>query len=197
MEPSKIAEESAKGSFYLMSGTAASTIIGAVASIVVARLLGPSGYGLYSLAFVLPALFVSFADLGVSSALTRFAANLRSQGRYLRLASMIGSAIFLNLAVSSMAFLLMFEFAGPLAAFVLQRQDMKELLAVASFLVVFQGIFNLSYNTLIGLDRTEQSALTMVVPDAVLTTHICHGSIRLQDTDNEFLDAGVHSSSNE
>ena len=32
--------------------------------------------------------------------------------------------------------------------------------------------------------------------DAVLTTHICHGSIRLQDTDNEFLDAVVHSSSN-
>jgi hypothetical protein len=31
----------------------------------------------------------------------------------------------------------------------------------------------------------------------VLSTHICHGSIRLQDTNNEFLDAGVHSSSNE
>jgi len=31
----------------------------------------------------------------------------------------------------------------------------------------------------------------------VQTTHICHGSIRLQDTDSEFLDAGVHSSSNE
>ena len=32
---------------------------------------------------------------------------------------------------------------------------------------------------------------------AVLTTHICHGSIRLQDRDNGFLDAGVHSSNSE
>lgn len=32
-------------------------------------------------------------------------------------------------------------------------------------------------------------------PPTVLTTHICHGSIRLQDRDNEYLDAAFHSSS--
>jgi hypothetical protein len=32
---------------------------------------------------------------------------------------------------------------------------------------------------------------------SVLTTHVCHGSIRPQDTDNESLDPAVHSSSNE
>jgi hypothetical protein len=62
MELSEIAEESARGSVSFVIGTAASTVIGAVASILIARLLEPSGYGLYSLAFVLPALFLAFAD---------------------------------------------------------------------------------------------------------------------------------------
>jgi len=167
MELSKIAEESVRGSFFLVIGTAASTVIGAVASILVARLLGPSGYGQYSLAFVLPSLFVSFADFGLGAALTRYSASLRSQGRNLRLASMMGSAVFFNVVVSSIAFLLMFEFAGPLAATVLQRQNMKELVAVASIAIVFQGLVNISSSAFVGLDRMDQSALTTVVPDSV------------------------------
>ena len=39
-----------------MAGTFASTVIGAILVIIIARLLGPAGYGLYSLSFVLPAL---------------------------------------------------------------------------------------------------------------------------------------------
>jgi O-antigen/teichoic acid export membrane protein len=167
VELAKIAEESARGSLSLMTGAAASTAIGAVASILVARLLEPSGYGLYSLAFVLPVLFVSVADLGISPALTRFAASLRSQGGYLRLASMIGSAIFMNVTISSAAFLLLFGFAGPLATLVINRENMKDLIMAASLIIIFQGVFNLSYNTLIGLDRADQSALTIVVPDIV------------------------------
>jgi signal-transduction protein with cAMP-binding, CBS, and nucleotidyltransferase domain len=38
----------------------------------------------------------------------------------------------------------------------------------------------------------KRGALTIV-----LTTYICHGSIRLQDTDNGFPDADAHNSSNE
>jgi O-antigen/teichoic acid export membrane protein len=74
VELARIAEESARGSFSLIAGTAASTVIGAIAVIIIARLLGPAGYGLYTLSFVLPALFVSIADFGVSPALSRQAA---------------------------------------------------------------------------------------------------------------------------
>jgi len=117
MELLKIAEESAKGGFALMVGTTLSTVGGAITSILIARLLGASGYGVYSLSFVIPFLFVSAADFGVSPALTKYTASLRSQKRDFRVASMISSAFFLTLATSSVAFLLAYGSAGQLAAF--------------------------------------------------------------------------------
>lgn len=165
MELAKIAEESARGSFSLMAGTFASTVIGAIVVIIMARLLGPVGYGLYTLSFVLPALFATFADFGLSPALTRYGASLRSQHKYGRLADMIGSGLLFNLSTSLAASLLAFALSNQLAASVLQRQDMGRLVALASVTILFQGLFNLSYNALVGLDRMGQSAMMLVLRD--------------------------------
>jgi len=161
----RIAEESARGGFSLIAGTAASTVIGAVGVILIARLLGPASYGRCSLALVLPALFVSIADFGVSPALTRYAASLRSQAKYGTLASMIGSGLLFKLIVGLVAFLLVFVFSAELASSALQRQDMGQLVRLASLTILFQGVFSVSYNTSVGLDRMEQSALITVLRD--------------------------------
>lgn len=165
MELSRIAEESARGSFSLIAGTFASTLIGAIVVILMARLLGPAGYGVYTLSLVLPALFATFADLGLSPALTRYGASLRSQQRYGRLADMISSGLLLNLGVGLAASLLAFALSNQLAASVLQRQDMGRLVALASVTILFQGLFNLTYNALVGLDRMGQSAMMLVLRD--------------------------------
>lgn len=161
----KIGEESARGGFSLMVGTAASAIIGAVGVIVMARLLGPASYGLYTLVLVVPALFVSIADLGVSPALTRHAASLRSQRRHATLASMLGSGLTVNLVTGSMALVLAFTFSSQLSALVLHRQEIGALVALASIMILFQGLFNISYNTFIGLDRMGRSALMVILRD--------------------------------
>jgi O-antigen/teichoic acid export membrane protein len=170
VELAKIGEESARGGLSLMVGTATSAIIGAVGVIVMARLLGPTSYGLYTLALVVPALFVSIADLGVSPSLTRYAASLRSDRKYARLAGLLGSGVTVNLIAGSIALILGFAFSGQLATLVLQRQDIGQLVALASLMILFQGFFNLSYNTFIGLDRMERSALMGILRDVTRVT---------------------------
>jgi O-antigen/teichoic acid export membrane protein len=165
VELTKIAEESARGGFSLIAGTAASTIISAVGVIVMARLLGPAGYGLYTLAFVLPGLFVAIADFGLSPALMRYGASLRSQRNYGKLAGMIGSGLLFELVVGVAASLLAFALSGQLATSVLRRQDMGPLVALASIMILSQGLFNLSSSTLVGLDRMGQGAMMMVLRD--------------------------------
>ncbi len=59
----RIAEDSVRGSFFLISGTAVSTVIMAIASILIARFLGPELYGQYTLALVIPSLLFLFTDL--------------------------------------------------------------------------------------------------------------------------------------
>jgi len=153
-----------------MAGTAASTVIAAVGIIVIARLLGPADYGLYTLAFVLPSLFAAIIDFGLSPALTRYGASLRAQQKYGKLASMIGSAVLLKLVAGAGAFLLVLGFSGQLATSVLQRQDMGQLLVLACISILFQGFYTLSYNAFVGLDRMEQGALVMVLRDTTRMT---------------------------
>lgn len=169
MELREIGAESARGSFSLIVGTAASTVIAGVGAIVIARLLGPAGYGLYTLALVLPSLFVVVIDFGLNSALTMYGASLRAQQRYSRLASMIGSGLLFKLVVGMATSLLALGFSGQLAASVLQRQNIGQLLMLASISILFQGLFNLAYSSFVGLDRMEQGSLVMVLRDATRT----------------------------
>jgi len=68
----QIAKESARGGYYLFVGNTLSTGILTVASIIIARLLGPNDYGLFSLTIAVPSLFIGLVDFGITSAITRF-----------------------------------------------------------------------------------------------------------------------------
>jgi O-antigen/teichoic acid export membrane protein len=76
-----VAKQSARGSLILFAGNFLATAINAVAIIIVARLLGPDGYGAYSLSLLAPGLLILFAGLGVSVAITRYSAYYSSIGK--------------------------------------------------------------------------------------------------------------------
>ena len=79
-ELTKVATKAAGGGLYLFIGNASSTVILAVGAILVARLLGPFSYGLYTLTVAIPVLLVALADAGMNFALVRLPARLRSEG---------------------------------------------------------------------------------------------------------------------
>jgi O-antigen/teichoic acid export membrane protein len=78
-ELATIAQKAAHGGLFLFVGNVLSTVILAVGIIIVARLLGPSDYGLYTLALVIPLLLVSLSDAGMSFALVRCRLGLESR----------------------------------------------------------------------------------------------------------------------
>jgi O-antigen/teichoic acid export membrane protein len=57
-ELTTIAQKAARGGLFLFIGNARSTVILALGIIIVARLLGPSDYGVYTLALIIPTLLV-------------------------------------------------------------------------------------------------------------------------------------------
>jgi len=74
----EVAEDSVRGGFFLFAGNASQLVVLAVASIVIARLLGPEDYGLYSLSLVVPSILAGLVDFGIVSALIRFLAKFKS-----------------------------------------------------------------------------------------------------------------------
>jgi O-antigen/teichoic acid export membrane protein len=106
----RVAQESARGTLILFVGNLLSTGITTVTVIFIARLLGPDGYGIYTLAFVIPALLIQFVGFGVNASITRYVAFFVSKGEPERAKSIARTAtIFLLLCgalLSAMNFLL-------------------------------------------------------------------------------------------
>ena len=112
-----IAKVSAKGSFHLLWGLIISTVISSVGTIFIARLLGSDLYGLYTIVLVVPSFIVIFRDWGINSAMVRFTAQYRAEGRIDELRSIFLTGIIFEIAVGLLLTLFSFIFADPLASF--------------------------------------------------------------------------------
>lgn len=92
MSSIKVAQDSTKGTVILLVGNVLYTGIATIGTIIVARLLGPDGYGLYTLALVIPTAFYWLVGFGVYSACTRYVAFFISAGDLDRAKSITRSA---------------------------------------------------------------------------------------------------------
>jgi O-antigen/teichoic acid export membrane protein len=162
-ELTAIAQKAARGGVFLFIGYASSTVILAVGMIMVARLLGPSSYGLYTLATVVPLLLVPLSDVGMNFALVRLPARLIAVGDYARASAVIRLGFLLKLSVSVVAFIFCYVGSDLIAAVVLNRPGLAPFLRIASMIIVFQAMFDGTINSFIGQDLMQYSAIVQIV----------------------------------
>jgi len=154
-----VAEDSARGSFFLVSGTALSTVVMAISTILVGRLIGSELYGKYTLALVIPSLLLLFVDLGINQGIIKFTASLRLKGETHRVAKIIKHGLMIKAITGAVLFLINFMFADVLASVLLQRPDMAFYVRIVSISMLFQVIYSTVSSAFVGLDKTEYSAL--------------------------------------
>lgn len=158
-ELTKVVEDSVRGSFFLISGTVIATIILAIGSIIIARILNPELYGQYSLALVVPQLLFLFADLGMNQGITKFTAELQMRGETSRLAKIIQHGLLLRALTGVVIFLINYVFADVFASIILQRPELAFFVRISSISVLFQVIFTTATSAFVGVDKTEYNAL--------------------------------------
>jgi len=156
------AAASARGGFTLFMGSAVSLLVSAAGSILVARLLSPSEYGLYGVSLVLPGLFMLFSDWGVNSALTRFIARYRSEGEPGRIRELERAGFVFKLVVGVVLSLVLFLLADVLAAVLLRRPGLGGLVRMASLLILSQSVHGTAIAVLAGLERMDYRAAVSV-----------------------------------
>ena len=138
----ELTNESVRGGFFLFAGNALSTFVLAIGSIVIARLLGPENYGLYSISIVAPSVFLLFTGFGVDAAMTRYSAKLRSEGRTQLAAGMLRSGMVFKLLTAVIMFIACFILSEGFAANVLNRPGIGDLIRLSALLIMFQAIFS-------------------------------------------------------
>ena len=158
-----IAKATARGGFFLFFGNMSSTVILAISSILVARLLGPENYGLYAVAFVVPQLLIAFSDFGISPALVRFSASLRAEGEHRKAAGLIRTGTIFKIILSVVLASALLLLSDEIAIHILKRPSAGLLIRFTSLLLVGQVVLTTPNSAFIGLDKTENSSLLMNV----------------------------------
>jgi O-antigen/teichoic acid export membrane protein len=165
---SQVAEESARGSFFLFSGATIASIILAISAILMGRLLGPELYGQYNLVLVIPTLLVLITDLGMNAGVTKFVASLRAEGKDERVPAIIKYSLLFRISIGIIISIISLVFASYFAL-IINRPDFTFYIQLASLSVIFQVIYTNTNSAFVGLDRSEHSALNSTIR-AVLTT---------------------------
>jgi len=158
----ELGKTSVTGSFYLFVGTAASTLIMAIGTIILARIITPEEYGLYSIALIPSYMAVLFRDWGVNSALIKFTASLKTRKRDKEIVEIIKAGLIFETATGSILSLALIFLSGFIASTIFNRPESSVLIMVASVTVFTGGLQTAAQSTFTGLERMELGSLTNV-----------------------------------
>jgi O-antigen/teichoic acid export membrane protein len=163
------AEEAVGGAFHLFWGGSLATVLSAVCAILIARLLEPELYGIYSLALIVSGFLTIFTDYGVSQALTRFIALYRSRGEQGRIIPLLRAGLSFSLTTSLTMLLIGFIFADKLTSLLISRPEMVQLVRITLILVLIQPLTTAAGCTLLGFGDMKDYAIIDVARQLVRT----------------------------
>jgi O-antigen/teichoic acid export membrane protein len=139
-----IGDRAVRGSIALSIGSIVSLVVAAVGSVVIARILGPDNYGLISVIMVAPNILMVLSDLGVSTAITRYAPMKGYGNPY------IVTGIAMKVIAGAVASATLALLAGPIAS-ALGRPYVEPYIRLAAVLVVASSAVSAATSALIGL----------------------------------------------
>lgn len=158
----QMAGTAVRGGYNAFWGLSISTIIAAVGVIILARILTPSDYGLMTIALVAPTLMATFRDWGVNSAMIRYVAQFRAEGRPDRVRSVIISGFIFELVLGALLSGLVFLLSGILARQVFRNPALTPLIVVGSLYVFANAVLTAAQSAFVGYERMELNSLIQI-----------------------------------
>jgi O-antigen/teichoic acid export membrane protein len=163
----KMGKVSATGSLQLLVGTVLSSVILAIGTLIVARLISPDQYGLYSIALIPSTTMSLFCDWGVNRAMTKYIAQSKAQNKEEDIKDIITAGlafeILVGLALSFISLLL----ASTFATTFFNRQELAPLIGLTS-IAIFSGVVLASAQSIfIGFERMELNSITIILQSLV------------------------------
>ncbi|MCW4024566.1 MAG: flippase [Candidatus Bathyarchaeota archaeon] len=157
-----VAKVSAKGSFHMFWGLVVSTLISSIGTIFIARLLGSDLYGLYTIVLTVPPIFQVLRDWGVNSAMVRFVAQYRAEGRVDEVRSVFLTGVLFEVTAGLVLSLFSFVSADFLATVIFHRPLIAPLIQIVSFAIFASGLISAATAAFTGYDRLELNSVMLI-----------------------------------
>ncbi|MEM3697189.1 MAG: flippase [Candidatus Bathyarchaeia archaeon] len=158
----EMGKKSATGSFQLFMGVAASTVIMAIGTIILARLMTPEEYGLYSISLIPSYMAILFRDWGINSAITKYTASLRAENKENETRKIILVGLTFEITTGLILSLILISLSIFIASTIFQRPESSQLIAIASTTILAGSIIITAQSSFIGFERMELNSLTNI-----------------------------------
>ena len=158
----ELGKVSAVGSFQLFIGKSSSTILMAIGSVILGRLLIPGEYGLYSIALVPATTMNLFGDLGIDRAITKYIAQYKFMNKEEEIREIVGVGLIFKVIVGLALSLLSLFLASFIAINIFDRPETIPLLSLASITILSQSLLTASEATFVGFERMNLNSITMI-----------------------------------
>ncbi len=173
----EMARVSAKGGFHLLWGLVVSTLISAVGTIIIARLLGADNYGLYAVALTAPNLIATFRDWGINSAMIKYSAQYNSEGNQAKIRSIFVSGLVFEIILGLILTVVSFALSGFLAH-TFNRPTIAPLIQIASFFILAGALMNAATAAFTGMETMHLNSIVLII-HSILKTVLIVGLVLL------------------
>jgi stage V sporulation protein B len=164
----EMGKTSATGSFQLLIGVALSTMIMAVGSIILGRLMTTDEYGLYNIALAPSILINLFRDWGINSAMTKYVASLRASNSEEEIHDFMVAGLIFEV-VSGVALSFLSLFLATFIASYYQKPESGSYIATVSVSIISGSLLAASQAGFIGYERMELNSFTLICQAIVKT----------------------------
>ncbi len=151
-----------KDTVVVFAGNLLSVLFLALSAIVVARFLGPEGYGVYSVSLVVPSIVMIFSDFGIEAALIKFVSKFKALNRDDLVKTVVVKSLAVKLMLGVSLTILNFVLAKELSNYLIGRPELVEYVRLTSPLILGQVLMNTSLATFIALGLSVRRASTQV-----------------------------------
>ncbi len=164
-----ISKTSARNAFYLFIGDFSYNFVLAIGSIIIARMLGPEGYGIFSLSLVPPIFLVSITSLGIDAAILRYVHSSYIENKYEDTINVIVVGLFIRISIGLILAIICYIFSSQLAEYIVNRPELSVYIRITSVVAFLQSIYPIFLNIFIGLNMALKTSLIKISYSIVKT----------------------------
>ena len=136
---------------FILIGKFTSILLTGIAFIIVARVLGPSVYGVYTLIIGAMGILTATGDFGVSTAINKFVAERIAAGRRNEVGPLLFNSLLPIAAIGLAIAVIIFSISGYLSVYILHTGSYRSLIGIASFYILVTMLYDVAYGALVGL----------------------------------------------
>lgn len=158
----RVLVKTSQDALIVFLGNFLSTLFLAVSAIIVARLLQPENYGVYSVSLVVSSVLLLFTDFGIDSALVKYVSKFNALKREEIVREVIVKGLMLKFLIVSAASIINYSFALELSAALAERPELSYYVSLTAFLTFSTALMNSSLAVMTALGRMKLRSFVMV-----------------------------------